>query len=238
MILEYLPPSHVIQFLRVSKGALIYTNKFCAQNPHYFYQCSDAFNNVIIALIRRFSSSDYRELDMRWKIVSRIANIAALTPLIPKDSIDTMTLNPRAPLQPISHRFGLHEVIVRIPDHIKAIDVCSIVVEGHYYVCGIGFQSKATYSFYGNRTGLLQRSSFPNTVVDTFGFAVDALGMRCIKWGDFRLSSEGLDSIGCWEGLSLKHKRQEVRIIYDVSIQDIVISWLLTWIIGAEASIY
>lgn len=240
MILEYLPPSHVIRFLGVSKQALLYSNEFCARNPHYFYYCSDDSIDkryLIIALAMRFSGSNYRELDLRWEVVSRIAKIARLASLIHENYIDTQTLNPRAPLQPFDHRFGLNEAVLQIPDYIDAVDVYSTFIKDHYYVCGIGFQSKKAYSFHGRRTGILQRSDFPDTAIDSIGFEVDALGIRRIKWGYSQGSFGGLANTGCWEGLSIKQKHQKIRIIYDVSIQGIVILWLLTWVIGAKVSI-
>lgn len=227
MILEYLPPSAVLQFFLVSKRALLYADMFCAQNPHYFYRCCDPCDDTIdkrhlmIALAAKLSYSKYRELDMRWEVVSRIAHIAGLISLVPEDPTHTHTSNPRAPLQPVGHQFGLCEIILRVPDHVEAIDVWAMNLEGRHYVCGLGIQSISKYSVYGNKTGLLHRTNFPNGLIDSIGFATDALGIRCIQWSGSR--NGGLDGAECWEGLSLKRESQEIRIIHDVSILEILV---------------
>lgn len=214
MILEYLWPSHVIRFLCASKRTLLYANEFCRRNPHYFYGCSDAVGSVadtrklVIALAMEFSRFNYRELHSRYEIVSRVAEIARLVPLVDKDWTPERTLNPSAPLQFVGHQFGLHETILHIPDYIETVDIYSIFLNGHYYVCGIGFQSKTAYSFCGKQTRLLRRSSVLNDDLDNIGYAVDALGVRCLRWGTCQGLTEGPDSARCWEGFSRRQGRR------------------------------
>ncbi|KAL4927743.1 uncharacterized protein BDV17DRAFT_116734 [Aspergillus undulatus] len=170
---------------------------------------------MAITLATRFSRSNYYELDLRWQIVSKLATIAGLLPLINNNCTIEKTLNPRAPLKFLDHRFGFHEVTLQIPDDIETVEICSIMLSSQYYVCGIGFRSKTTYSFHGNKTQLLYKSSFPVAEMDTISFAVDGLGIRSIQWGVSQGVPKAPGSIGYWEGFSLKQRRQEIRIVSD-----------------------
>ncbi|KAL4744895.1 hypothetical protein BDW72DRAFT_212010 [Aspergillus terricola var. indicus] len=221
MILKYLSPSDIVRFLRVNKRALLYADEFCRQNPYYFYNCvgtSDSIHDkreLVITLAARFSKSDYYELDSRWQIVSELGIIARLLPLINDNCTIEKTLNPRAPLESVDHRFGFHEVTLRIPDDIETVEMFSITLSGQRYVCGIGLRSKTTYSFYGNKTQFLYESNFPVAEMDTIGFAVDGLGVRSIQWGVSQELLRPLGSFECWEGFSRKQRRQEIRIVSD-----------------------
>lgn len=219
MILGYLSPSDVIQFFCVGERALLYADEFCRRNPYHFYRCSDADGYIVdkrklvISLAIEFSNSNYRQLDMRWEIVSKVANRAGLLLLVDKDCTAEKTLDPKAPLNFLSHRFGFHEVILQIPDDVETVEIFSVQLDSGNYVCGIGFQSKKTYSFCGKKTQLLRRVGFPVAAIDTIRFAVDELGIRSLTWG----SSQGLlEDPGCWEGFSLKQSRREIRIVHDV----------------------
>lgn len=219
MILGYLSPSDVIQFLRVSKHTLLYADEFCRQNPYHFYRCSDVDDYIvdkrklIISLATKFSNSNYRQLDMRWEIMSKIANCSRLLPLIDKECTAEKTFDPKAPLHFLNHRFGFYEVILQIPGDVETVEIFSVQLDSGNYVCGIGFQSKETYSFCGKKTQLLRRVGFPVAAIDTIRFAVDELGIRSLTWG----TSQGLlEDPGCWEGFSLKQSRREIRIVHDV----------------------
>ncbi|KAL4935986.1 hypothetical protein BDV06DRAFT_116155 [Aspergillus oleicola] len=220
MILECLPPSHVIKFLLASKKVILYADEFCKRHPYYFYHCSDTVSNfsdkrkLIIALAMKFSISNYHVLDMRWQIVSKIAHIATLIPFIKQGGTPEKTLDPRAPLQFLNHHFGLHEAILQVPDDVKVVDVSSIILNSRYYVCGIGFRGETTYSFFGNKTRLVHTSSL-DTTVNTIRFAVDALGIRSLKWGICPGIPEDLGSSDWWEGFSRRQDTRKIKVICD-----------------------
>ncbi|KAL4927739.1 F-box protein [Aspergillus undulatus] len=230
MILGCLTPWDVIQFLLTSKQALLYATAFCRQNPHYFYRCSDTVGNenderkLVIALAAKFSIAGHHELETRWEMVSKIARIAALVPYLGQDCAAERTLDPRAPLQLLDHHFGLREATLQIPDHVKAIDVNSIMLNGRRYVCGIGFQDGTANCFFGNKTGLLYKQCL-TTAMNTIKFAVDALGVRFLEWG----TDKGLSKAGTsawWEGFTQKQGCQKIKIVYD-ALKFRHVSWCL-----------
>ncbi|KAL4983879.1 hypothetical protein BDW68DRAFT_181180 [Aspergillus falconensis] len=224
MILECFSPSQVIKFLLASKQIMLYANEFCKRHPYYFYRCNDTDINIrdkrklIIALAMKFTKSNYHELDMRWKMVSKIAQIATLILLIEQDGTPEKTLDPRAPLQLLGHRFGLQEAILQIPDDVKAVDVSCIMLNGRHYVCGIRFRGGTTYPFFGKKTRLMHTSSL-TIAMTTIRFGVDALGVGFLEWGTCKGISEGLGSSEWWQGFSLRQGARKIRIIHDVRFE-------------------
>lgn len=220
LILQHLLPSDLIRFFNSSKQALSYTNLFCRLNPFYFYRCSIDTSNVIedkrTLMVALLSWARYSELDARWEIVSRLSNLAELLSLVSTSRPTVSTLNPRAPLQFVNHQFGLHENVFDLPDQARLIEVCSTAIAGKHYVCGVGFGTTKTQSFFGNRTKWCHKFENSSATTETIGFAIDKLGIRSIKYGSSPWSFDDPETIGCWEGLSIRKGYSKIRIVRDV----------------------
>ncbi|PLN86903.1 hypothetical protein BDW42DRAFT_936 [Aspergillus taichungensis] len=119
-----------------------------------------------------------------------------------------------SPLRTVGHSFGFRESFVDIPDHAKMMEVCSIVLDDERYVCGIGFVSRKLSVFCGHRTKCVQQVRITNPRTDTIEMAVDALGVRSIKYGDAPWLGDP-SVTRCWRGLSLREKRPRIRIVHD-----------------------
>ena len=202
IVLEYLSPSDLVRFFRTSKEALSHANLFCRTNPFHFYRCSTNTTGTEEdkrILMIAFSTWDRLcELDRRWEIVQRIAGNARLIPLLDGKSLPVPTFDPRAPLQTVSHRFGLCQDFLDIPDHAEVIEVSSIGLKGKRYVCGIGFVSGDSRVFCGNRTEHISMVNVSSPTIDTIELAVDALGVRSIKYGNSPWLFGDPSLICCW----------------------------------------
>ncbi|KAE8420923.1 hypothetical protein BDV36DRAFT_305859 [Aspergillus pseudocaelatus] len=228
IVLEYLSPSDLVRFFRTSKEALFQANLFCRTNPFHFYRCSTNTTGTEEdkrLLMIAFSTWDRLcELDRRWEIVKRVAGSAKLIPLLDGKRLPVPTFDPRAPLQAVSHRFGLCQDFLDIPDHAEVIEVSSIALEGKRYVCGIGFVSGNSRVFCGNRTEHIRMIDVSSPTIDTIELAVDALGVRSIKYGNLPWLFGDPSSICCWRGLSLRQNHQKIRIVRDaLKLRDL--SW-------------
>ena len=130
MILEYLIPTDFVWFFRTSKRALSHANLFCHLNPLHFYRCNinpactgkdERFLMIALSTWPRVS-----ELDTRWRVVRQAADLAKLLPFVEHDAPVGQKFNPRAPVQPANHQFGLHENFLDIPFDAKAMEVYSL----------------------------------------------------------------------------------------------------------------
>lgn len=220
MILEYLSPSDLIRFFRTNKRALFYANIFYRLNSLHFYRCginiTDVGNDIRILMISLSTWHHFPELDARWQIVSKAAELAKLLLFVNESSQVVQTFNPRAPLQPIDHQFGLCEDFLKIPLTVKTIEICSIYLNGKHYACGIGFNTEKSRFFIGHETGRFHIINIGATT-ETIGLAMDALGVRSIKYGNSQWLFGDPRSIDCWEGLSIGQENRKIRIIHDVS---------------------
>ncbi|KAB8227934.1 uncharacterized protein BDW43DRAFT_323398 [Aspergillus alliaceus] len=228
IIFEHLSPSDLVRFFCTSKEALSYANLFCRTNPFHFYRCSANTAGIKedkrILMIAFSVWARLCELDRRWEIVRRVAGIAKLVPFLSDKSSALSTFDPRAPLRAVNHQFGLCENLLDIPDHASTIEVCSIRLDGKCYVCGIGFVSRKSRLFFGNRTESLCQIDVSNTTIETIELAVDALGIRSIKFGisPWLFGDPAFNC--CWGGISLRRNRTRIRIIRDaLKLRDL--SW-------------
>lgn len=221
MILEYLLPSDLVRVFRTSKWALSYANLFCRSNPLHFYRCNITATGTEkdkrILMIALSTWDRIPELDVRWQIVKKAAELARLLPFVDEDSSSAQKFSPQAPLQPVNHRLGLCEDSFVIPLHAKTLTACSIQLEGKHYVCGIGFDTEESTLFFGHETKSLHTINISSTTTETIGIAVDALGVRSIKYGTSPWLFGDPRSICCWEGLSVRRGRRKIRAIHDVS---------------------
>ncbi|PGH11461.1 hypothetical protein AJ79_04836 [Helicocarpus griseus UAMH5409] len=98
---------------------------------------------------------------------------------------------------------------------LQTIEVCSIQVQGKHYVCGVGFDTGRSKAFLGHKTEDLHTFNIADTTTETIRLAVDALGIRSIKYGDSPWFFGGPGSLFCWEGLSIRQGNRKIRIIRD-----------------------
>ncbi|PKY00063.1 hypothetical protein P168DRAFT_285576 [Aspergillus campestris IBT 28561] len=217
MVLPYLSPADLVRLFRTSKELLSYADLFCRTNPLHFYRCgtntagTEEGKRVLMIALSTWTRLD--ELNRRWEIVRRAADIARLVPLLAKQLPSIPTLDPGAPLRAVSHSFGLCESFVDIPDHAETIEVCNITLDGKYYVCGIGFISKESSVFCGQRTEHVQTVNISRPT-DKIEMAVDALGVRSIKYGSSLWLGDP-SVTRCWRGLSLRETHRKIRIVRD-----------------------
>lgn len=219
MILEFLSPSDLIRFFCINKWALSYASLFCRLNPLHFYRCNlniaSSGEDKRILMLALSTWSRISELDTRWQVVRKAADLAKLLPFVDQN-IPSQTLDPRAPLQLANHRLGLHEDFLDIPLDAKSIEVCSIQLEGNRYICGIGFNIGRSKSFCGHKTKNIHIINIDSIKTEMIGIAVDALGVRNIKYGTLWLFDDS-GSICCWQGPSVGRGHRKIRIIRDVS---------------------
>lgn len=168
------------------------------------------------------TSNRLNKLDRRWEIVHRAAGIARLIPLLDETLPSIATLDPRAPLLALHYPFGLHESFMGIPDDPEVMEVSSIPLDDKYYVCGIGFASKESRVGCGHRTQYLQTVDITRSTIDTIELAVDALGVRSIKYGDSPWVGDP-SVTRSWRGLRRQQTRGRIRIVRDVSVLPIFI---------------
>ncbi|KAL5357282.1 hypothetical protein BJX96DRAFT_10566 [Aspergillus floccosus] len=221
MILAYLSPSDAIQLFLASKHLLLYADVFCDREPHYFYRFSGQDEDesdkrrLILAIAAKLPRPRHRELDLRWEIISKIAEIARVMPILYTSPIVVRSLDPIAPLQSLNHGYGLREIIVQLPEQIEAIDVSTMALDDRHYVCGIGLRNGTTYSFYGHKTEHLQTTRFSAVQENTMVFVQDELGTRSLRWGTCQSLQENLYDHKWWEACSMKQNLQEIRIVHD-----------------------
>lgn len=221
MILEYLSPSDLVRFFRMSKWALSYANLFCRLNPLHFYRCNitatDTEKDKRILMIALSTWDRFAELDVKWQIVKKAAELAELLSFVNKNSFSAQKSSLQVSLEPVNHRFGLCEDSFVIPLHGKTLTACSIQLQGKHYVCGIGFDTEQSTLFFGHETENFHTINISSTTTETIGIAVDALGVRSIKYGTSSWLFGDPRSICCWEGLSVRRGQRKIRVIHDVS---------------------
>lgn len=221
MILQYLSPSDLVRFFRTSKRALSYANLFCRLSPLHFYRCNinttSTREDKRILILALSTWPRFPGLDVRWQIVRKVVELAKLLPFVDDSSSVAPTFNPRATLQLVNHRFGLHEDILDIPLQNKTIEICSIPLEGKHYICGIGFNTGQSKLFLGCETENLHTLNISSITTKAIGLAVDALGVRSIKYGTSPWLLGDPESLCCWEGVSVERGCRKIRIIRDVS---------------------
>ncbi|PYH28518.1 uncharacterized protein BO87DRAFT_381261 [Aspergillus neoniger CBS 115656] len=228
LVLGYLSPSDLVRFFRTSKQALSYANVFCCSHPLHFFRCdahtgkdSDDKRPLMIA----FSIwPRYHELDLRWQIVIKIAELARLLPLLDVKASAARDLDHEGPSL-IGFQYGLSEEFMDIPVTVKRLIGYAILLNDVYYVCGVGFIACGSESFIGSKTGSLRIIDICHYPTDEIWLAEDALGVRSLKYGNSPWLFGDPEYLGCWEGISLRHGPRRLRISRD-ALKFRHLSWL------------
>ena len=224
MILAALPPSSLVSFFRSSTQCLSYAFDFCRQNRLHFYHCTESNDNIdpsaLHALFCKITPAQYAGLDKRWEVVTRVAGITAdiarhLSTTTSACS-SMPTLKPNAPLQDVSHKFGLEELTIDVADDLKTIEVHMIALQGNRYVCGFGFESDDSHLLIGNESSLVEKIDVSSIEINSLGFIVDFLGVRSLRFGDSSWSFGDPESIRCWEGFNRRRGAERIRVARDV----------------------
>lgn len=221
MILEYLPPSSLVNFFHSNIQCLGYAPQFCHRKRLHFYGCVDTDGEVdspaFHAFLCKITPPQLAGLDKRWDVVTRIRDITGHIPNTPVRRLAAPTLDVGAPCQYVSHSFGFEELILDIPDDAKTIAVHMTTILGNHYVSGIEFETEEAQIVNGKST-LLKRIKFPSTGIDLLRFVVDGLGVRSLKFGDSQWIIGSPESIQCWEGYSTRQAGRRLRIVRDVRV--------------------
>ncbi|RAL04039.1 F-box protein [Aspergillus ibericus CBS 121593] len=220
LILQHLPPSDLVRFFRTSRQALSYASLFCQLNPLHFFRCSTGATNCSedkqILMLALSTWTRYEELDLRWQLVTKVCELAKLLSFLSDIGLAVgPTPNPRAPLLHVQHQHGLHEDLIEIPNNVKNIQVCSILLAGRRYICGIGVDTGESCLFYGNKTESLRTLDINNRELEAIGLAEDALGVRSMRCGTSPWVFGDPETLGCWGGLSVPQGRRKIQIIRD-----------------------
>jgi len=181
---------------------------------------------LVLDLYSRASQTHYVGLDKRWELVSTVTHLARYLSTFQKKCETVPTFDMRAPLRPINHPFGLHEIIAEIPDDTTEIEVHSIVLHENLYVCGLGFSHGLARLFVGNQSKTVNKVGVSHTDFDVVGFIVDALGIRTLRFGDSPWFCGGPESLKCWEGITRRRGATKIRIVLDVSI--LAYAWMIS----------
>lgn len=222
MILEMLPPSHLIGIVVSGDGAFNRVAPLCHTMPQFYYYSDDRFFDPVkwksgMHKIRNtWKKRHYARLDKRWELILDVSRRLKIARWLPEGTLPASTVDPLDLSMTRDCLYGFQETFVQIHRYLRAMTVFQVFHDGYPYVCGLELKTEARVDFVGQRSSSSYTMEVHEVDTGTLRFITNPLGVCALKFGDSAWPPLYFDPSTCWEGVSrISNPSLPIRIIQD-----------------------